>query len=288
MPCYGLSDDIDRLIYSPETYDRCLFENYDKVAVIESKEGCSITHYDYVLCPDGKKKKIFSQEDIDELLSEWDEYIQRNWVNGGKQLFDPENKVKFMLDGIANILLRNHMDGILTEYKKMKIGKYEIPISVCASLFGDELYSERPYIDNGEERTRMEAIMDELSRKYDEVREKKQSKKERERVRSKPPKNFPPTRRQKIEAARRKYGIVAYEFARVDTLNRFFFKGNFYEIPRANVAYAAKTTKDGDVIYDMDQILCGETASGSIVFFDMRDIEPVEGIVVVGEQISFF
>lgn len=218
------------------------------------------------------------------MLDEWKEYIENNWISpqNKKQLFDPESKVKYMLEGLANILLRNHMDGILTEYKKMKIGKYEFPFSSCASLFADEIYSEFSRTDNGEEERKLNELMAEMARKYDEAKASKTKKK------PKPPKNFPPTRRQKIEVARRKYGIVAYEFARVDTLNRFFFKGNFYEIPSANVAYAAKTTKDGDVIYDMDQILCGETASGSIVFFDMRDIEPVEGIVVVGEQISFF
>lgn len=76
-------------------------------------------------------------------------------------MFDPESKVKYMLDGLANIILRPNMDGLLTDYQKMKIGKYEIPISSCASLFSDEIYSERPKIDNGEEQMRMELLMDE-------------------------------------------------------------------------------------------------------------------------------
>lgn len=60
-----------------------------------------------------------------------------------------------MLEGLANILLRNHMDGILTEYKKLKIGKYEFPFSSCASLFNDEIYSEYRKQDNGDEEYRL-------------------------------------------------------------------------------------------------------------------------------------
>lgn len=66
-PCYGLLEDIDNLIYSPETYDEELWNSFEKVAVINSKEGDLINHYDYVLCPNGRKAKIFSQADIDSL-----------------------------------------------------------------------------------------------------------------------------------------------------------------------------------------------------------------------------
>lgn len=90
------------------------------------------------------------------MLSEWGQYCEANWVSSGKKMFDPESKIKYMLDGIGNILLRNHMDGILTEYKKMKMGVYEIPLSACASILSDEVYSERPKIDNGEEEQRMQ------------------------------------------------------------------------------------------------------------------------------------
>ncbi len=44
---------------------------------------------------------------------------------------------------------------------------------------------------------------------------------------------------------------------------------------------------DGDVIYDMDHILCGLTEAGETVFFDMN-IEPVAGVVCIGEQTNFF
>ena len=271
---------------NPEEYDEQVFDDCEKVAVINSKKGDHMNHYDYVLCPDGKKKKIYSREDIEQLLKEWEEYCDNNWLNGGKAIFDPESKVKFMLDGLANILLRNHMDGVLTEYKKMKIGKYEIPISVCASMFGNELYSEREKMDNGEGRTRMEAIMEEAARKFDEARLAKNSKKRQAEIAMKKPKTFPPTRRQKIEKAREVYAVQKFAEAIVDADNVFKIGNDYYRIPSSCQAYAPKQTRDGDLIYDMDKILCGETISGDKVFFDMN-IELVEGVELIGEQMRF-
>lgn len=202
-------------------------------------------------------------------------------------MFDPESKVKFMLNGLSNILLRNHMDGILTEYKKMKIGKHEIPISVCASMFGNELYSEREKIDNGEEKTRLVDIMEEAARKYDEARDAKNSKSRRDEIAMKKPKKSPPTRRQKIEAVRKKFDVKKFTYARVDTCNEFYYDGKHYRIPDCVTAYQPKRTKDEDMIYDMDQILCAEDADGRTQFFDMN-IEPVDGVTLIGEQIKFF
>ena len=189
-----------------------------------------------------------------------------------------------MLDGIANILLRNHMDGIMTEYKEMKVGKYEIPLSVCAPLLGDELYSERPYSDNGETESWMMGIMEEAARKFDEARLKKTSKKDL--IKKKKKKTFPPTRRQKIEAVREEYSIKKFSEAVVDTENIFKIDNDYYKISASCKAYSFKRTKDGDIIYDMDKILCGETICGDKVFFDMN-IEKVEGVTLIGEQMKF-
>lgn len=264
-----------------------MFNILTKVAVMNSKEGDHINHYDYVLCPDGKKRKIYSFEDIEKLQGEWEEYCERNWINGGKAIFDPESKVKFMLDGLSNIILRNHIDdGILTEYKKMKIGKYEIPLSVCASALGNEFYSEREKIDNGEEMTKMEAMMEEAARKYDEALIAKNSKKRQKEIASKKKKVFPLTRRQKIEKIRKEHDIVHFEFCVVDVENMFRFQKRYYHIPSDNPQYAPKVLKDGDVVYDMDQVLCAETSSGEILFFDMN-IDPIDGIELKAEQMSF-
>lgn len=264
--CYGLSYDLENLLYHIEDYDRDLFYTEKKVAVYMSKEGDFIRHYDYVFCPDGRKHKVFDYEDIEELLSEWQQYCEDNWLSPGKNIFDPESKIKFMLDGVGNILLRNHMDGIQTEYQKMKTGKYEIPLSACTSLFGDEFYSERPKIDNGEEESRMVAIMDDLAEQYDEAKEKKRSKSKPK----KPPKVFAPTRRQKIEKARAADNVVKFEFVRVDTENNFSFDGKEYHIPESVQAYQSKITRSGEEAYDMDKVLCGKTSGGEVVFYDMN------------------
>lgn len=216
-----------------------------------------LQHYDYVLLPNGYKKKIFGMKDIEDVLDSWKKYIEDNWISPQNKMFDPESKVKFMLDGLANILLRNHMDGILTEYKKMKIGKYEFPFSSCASLFADEVYSEFARKDNGENEGRLNELMAEMARRYDEA---KAAKMKGSKVRV--PKAHPPTRRQKIEHFRMENNIKKFTFVRVDTANQFFYDGNYYLIPAECAAYQPKRTKDGDMIYDMDQILCAEDADG--------------------------
>ena len=196
-------------------------------------------------------------------------------------MFDPESKVKYMLEGLANIILRPDMSGLLTEYQKMKIAKYEIPISSCASMLNDELYARRDKKDNGEEKERLEMYMAETARKFDEAKAA--------RLKNQPPKkrrNLTSTRRQKIEQARSKYHVTRFEHCRVDTDNIFFFCGKYYQIPLDNERYAAKPAKDGDVIYDMDRVLCAETEDGETIFFDMN-ISPIDGVYCMGEQTNF-
>lgn len=187
-------------------------------------------------------------------------------------MFDPESKVKFMLEGLANIILRPDMSGLLTEYQKMKIEKYEIPFSSCASMLEDEMYSRRAKKDNGEEDSKLEVYLEEAARKYDEAKASKHPKTAAKK------KTFPPTRVQKIEAARKAYNIVKFGFARVDTANEFTYDGIRYRIPDSCEAYAPKMTKatpGAELIYDMDQIICATDASGKLHFFDMN-LEPVE------------
>ncbi len=241
-----------------------------------------MSHYDYVKLPNGMKRKIFGLEDIESVQAEWGDYIEKNWITPQRKMFDPESRVKFMLEGLANIILRPDMSGLLTEYQKMKIEKYEIPISACSSILDDEMYSKYVKKDNGEEQSKLEDYMEETARRFDEA---KTAKLKNQLVKKK--KVFPPTRRQKIEAVRKAYGITQFQFVRVDTKNDFYFGGNYYHIPETCTAYAPKITKDGEEIYDMDQILCAETADGSVRFFDMN-IEQIDGVELVGEQIKFF
>ena len=198
-------------------------------------------------------------------------------------MFDPESKVKYMLEGLANIILRPDMSGLLTEYQKMKIAKYEIPLSSCASILEDELYSRHVKKDNGEEMEKLEMYMAEAARKFDEAKASKM----KNQPSKKKPKTFPLTRRQKIEKARKEYGIATFEFCRVDTDNVFCWKGKYFRIPSYNPEYEPKKLKDGDLIYDMDQVLCAETQDGSIMFFNMN-IEPLGAVDYIGEQIKFF
>ena len=194
-------------------------------------------------------------------------------------MFDPESKVKYMLEGLANIILRPNMKGLLTEYQKMKIEKYEIPISALGSLLDDELYSQRNRLDNGEEETRIKEMLDELAAKYDAAKASRVKKEPKKKI-------FPLTRRKKIEALRKELGVAQFDWVRVDTDNLFFYDGTYWRIPDGDVHYEAKRTKDGDDLYDMDQILCAELADGKVAFYDMN-IEPVDGVVSVGEQTNF-
>lgn len=188
-------------------------------------------------------------------------------IVGKRKIFDPEDKVKYMLDGLANMILRPNMDGLLTDYQKMKIGKYEIPFSSCDSETNDGVYSQRPNIDNGEEQERMAAMLNSLAEKFDNAQAAKLPKTKREK---KPKPQRQPTRREKIEAARRALGLTNFTFARVDTENNFVYSGQTYHIDEAVEQYAPRITKDGEAVYDMDQVLCCTAADGSLSFLDME------------------
>jgi hypothetical protein len=179
-------------------------------------------------------------------------------------MFDPESKVKFMLEGLANIILRPNMSGLITEYQKMKTAKYEIPISSCESMLDDALYSRRSRLDSGEEAERIKNMIEDLARPYDEAKAAKTKKT------PKPKKKFPPTRRQRIEAARHEYGIIKFLFSSVDTENKFTLDGITYMIDAELPQYAPVRTTDGEDYYAMDKILCGITSDGGIEFFDMN------------------
>lgn len=221
-----------------------------------------MSHYDYVMCPDGRKRKIFDADDIRRILEDWADYIEKNWLTPQRKMFDPESKVKFMLDGLANIILRPNMSGLITEYQKMKTARYEIPISSCESILDDELYSRRSTRDNGEERERIKEMFDELARRYDEAKAARTKKV------PKPKKKFPPTRMQKIERARRERGIVEFLFSTVDTNNEFELDGVTHTVCAEQ--YAPTITADGEPYYAMDKIMCGRTLDGECFFFDMN------------------
>lgn len=131
-------------------------------------------------------------------------------------------------------------------------------------------------------------MVDELAQKYEDMKASKESHAYRESKTKKQKKIFPRTRRQKIEDMRKKYGIVSFSFVRVDTQNVFTYKNKYYKINDDVAQYQGKQTLDGDMIYDMDQIICAETSEGDLVFFDMN-IEPItNNVAMIGEQINFF
>ena len=175
-----------------------------------------------------------------------------------------------MLEGLANIILRPDMSGLMTEYQKMKIEKYEIPLSACSSVIDDEMYSKYVKQDNGEERSKLELYMEETAKRYDDA---KAAKSKNQPLKKK--KEFPPTRLQKIENIRQHYRVMSFEWVRVNTDNEFYFRGARYKIPELALQYAPKAVRGGDLIYDMDQVLCAETAEGKKLFFDMN-ISPLE------------
>lgn len=241
-----------------------------------------LSHFDYVKLPNGMKKRIFGLDDVESVQAEWGDYIERNWISPQQKMFAPESKVKFMLEGLANIILRPDMSGLLTEYQKMKIAKYEIPLSSCAPILEDTLYSRHVKKDNGEEKEKLEMYMEDAARKFDEAKAARL----KNQPSKKKPKTFPPTRRQKIESVRKDHNITKFKFCRVDTENVFCYGDWYFQIPKDNEKYAGKVLKDGDVIYDMDCVLCAETSQGELLFFDM-DIAPINGVLRIGEQINF-
>ena len=210
------------------------------------------SHYDFVKLPNGKLKKVYSLDDIKSIQEEWGEYCENNWLNSSPSqtsIYDPESKVKFLLEGLANSILRPNMAGMITEYKQKKIDMYEIPISTFDGTLGNVLCSQ-------EGKKELAWVHNEASF-----------------AKPKKTKNRMMTRSQKITQLKQQ-GITQFSFENVDTENRFTYQNRVFRIDESVIAYAPKVTKEGDLLYDMDRILCGIAENGNAVFFDMN-IEPI-------------
>ena len=177
-----------------------------------------------------------------------------------------------MLDGLANIILRPNMTGLMSEYQKMKKDKYEIPISSFDGMLDDTLYSRRGKTDNGEQAERVRLMLEKLAEPFDKIYPG-QAEQQRKPAAQ-------PTKSQKLQAARDVYDIQRFDHCQVDTENNFVFQGQRYHIDESVTQYAPKVTKDGELLYDMDRIICGTAEDGTTVFFDMnidlvREVEKI-------------
>lgn len=193
---------------------------------------------------DERMKRVMS------LIDRWQDYCDANWLNDSDEVFPPEKKVKLFLDGAAYFLMVGQTDGIETDYKKVMIGKREIPASNCPSFVENAFYASGCLSgDSGkEELTQFNSMAERLDAKAEKYEKPKQQK---EKIESKFHKKM-------------RFGIHGGTWCRVDTDNNFIYNSEYYHIDNAIQAYAPVQTEHG-LLYDMDRVLVSEGR-----FFDMN------------------
>ena len=225
-----------------------------------------MSHSRYVFLPSGMRYNLYDPEDKnrvkvvnDILVSRWEEYCNSNWLSDNHEAIDaPEKKVKRFLDGCADFILYCNADDVMTDYKKMKTGKVEIPMSACTSHIENMVFSSREKIDAGHEDERFNQTLSEIS-----CADKTNAGASKPRQR----KSIKKPDYEKLQAIKRKLQIVDMRFCTVDTYGEFVYKGSTYHIASWNQTYAPKQVGEDD-LYDCDRIVVALSASGEYHYFD--------------------
>lgn len=224
-----------------------------------------------VVQPNGivRKQRVETEEArrsaVDELQNRWSDYCNKNWISSNHE--DPfccENRVKLFQDGLAYFLMLGNTGGIVTDYKRLVDGKREIPISSCPSYVEDIVYGTGSTIipSSDDECIAFQSTLDRLDRKAEKYTSVKNNSKNKHQ--------HSESRYDKMRRIRCIIGDAEYLYPSVDTDNRFELNGHLYQIDSVVSAYAAKDAGNGDVIYDMDKIMCAVKSDGQVYFFDMN------------------
>lgn len=227
----------------------------------------------YIWLPNGIKYRLYQVPDEPRsetlqrvILDKWEDYCHANWLSSNHEDMNcPEKKVKRMLESCAMFLLRGEeSDNMLTDYRKMRINKFEIPLSACPPHI--QAMIPRPKDQNGALESEMfHDMMDRLGERYDRNLEKLHARRPLKRKRQE-------TRGDRAIKMKERYPNHRFVLAAVDTENYFQVCGHTFHI-RADVpAYQGETLKDGDIYYAMDRIVVGvpRDSADKLVFFDME------------------
>lgn len=213
-----------------------------------------------VVTPAGAKTVCYSSEEnkrenIQRMICYWQDYCEQNWISEKHEAIDaPEKKVKYFLEGLANILLKdNGGPGVITPYKERQHLLHEIPLS-CALGETDDT-GEIKFLEYTEQ-----------------VKPKVQTQK----------KKYPPTRFEKILDIKQKYVGCGLIWCLVDTKNTFYYSGKTYVISSAVKEYQ-QTQILGESGYLMDRILVCNY-NGELSFYDMSINEVNKGLISEGPR----
>lgn len=221
-----------------------------------------MAHTRYVMLPSGLKYKVYEPPDKDRvrlidnvLISRWEEYCNSNWISDNHAAIDaPEKKVKKFLDGCADFILYCNADGVESDYKKMKKGKVEIPMSACTSHLENLTFSMREKVDSGSEKIKFDQMLEQMSL-MDEKKEPESARKKKV-----------VSCYTKLQRLKKEIGPTKFFFCAVDTANRFMFEGILFHISEEVEEYLPKRTREGD-LYDFDKIVVAISEDGSIRFY---------------------
>lgn len=224
----------------------------------------------HIHLPDGKVKRITvhdmaeRQKIVDELLAEWGDYCNRNWLNEDGSPYSPGAKVKTFLDSIAMVMLPDAAsDGIVTDYKDEMNGSREIPMSSCPAYVEDVVYGRVSPSGASQIASDTEIFRGTIG--AEPVKTKKKPK----------PKHI--DRYTKCDIWKNANGVKESHRSIVNTEGTFSFHGVRYQLNLDKLPqYRVKILPNGDELYDMDYVLIGVRKDGTVCYADctFHDIDP--------------
>lgn len=224
----------------------------------------------HIHLPDGRVQRITIHDEEErnkicqELLEEWGEYCNRNWINEDGSPYSPGAKVKTFLDSIAMVMLPDAAsEDIETDYKDKMRGSREIPMSSCPTYVEDVVYGRVSPSGNAQVAADTDTFRNTIG--AEPVKTKKK------------PKQKKVDRFTKFEIWKNENSVADTHRCYVNTDGEFSFHGVKYSLVLEKLPqYQVKVLPNGDELYDMDYVLIGIRKDGTVCYADctFHDISP--------------
>ena len=207
---------------------------------------------------------------VNGLLEDWEDYCELNWLNDNDSLWSPEKRIKRFLDMLGYILLTGDSSEtgtqIVSLYMDQAHREREVPMSavpdyVTENTYGSEFGPIKPLV-----KAETDGFLSRFPDK--ETRSQKAASGSKRQT----------PRYDRLQRWKKDEGVERTERAVLDTEGNFFYRGRKYQVNLDAVpALQGRKLKNGDVLYEYDYLIIGETGDGTLKFCDptLKGIDPV-------------
>ena len=224
----------------------------------EKKDAGKLVEIKRIIMPNGVMRTYYrgenqTWEDIirESILPECEAYCKENWLSiNHEDLYCAERRVKAFLDRCAQLITKEYRD-VESEYRAMSNKVREVPVTECPDEVSDLLYSDRQAPGEFENDNHYEFVLNRLE-EIDKRNKPKKQKKRRSTIFE---------RMQEID---KQFPGSTKTWCKVDSRNRFTYKGQRYVVPRELPGYWHSSDPERGVL---DRILVVENEK-NLRFYD--------------------